>query len=114
MGSPISPIFAKFFMQKLEDTLVPTSGLSLYVWSRYVDDIFTIVKTQDLDEILNSLNEFNPSISFTHEKINQNEIAFLDVLITTKEDFSLGVTVYRKKTDTSILLRIIPCTIRSQ
>ena len=38
MGSPISPIFAEFFMQKLEETLVPKFGLSLYAWSRYVDD----------------------------------------------------------------------------
>ena len=36
-------------------------------WRRYVDDTFTVVKKGKLDDIITTLNEFHPNISFTHE-----------------------------------------------
>jgi len=100
MSSPISPIFAEFFMQNLEVTIIPTSGHSLYSWWRYVDEVFSIAKSKDVDVILTALNNFNPSINFTYELMENNELSFLDTRITIKNNFSLSFSVYRKKTHT--------------
>ena len=61
MGNPISLIFAKFFMQKLEETVVSSLQSSLYSWWRYVDDVFTIAKIQHIDKIQTTLNNFHPT-----------------------------------------------------
>jgi len=98
MRSPISPIFAEFFMQKLEETLIPTLNLSLYAWWRYVDDVFTIAKIKDIDKIKTTLNSFHPAIKFTHEIMENNRIAFLDTQLTIKDSFTFGFSIYRKKT----------------
>ena len=97
MGSPISPIFAEFFMQKLEGNLIPTLNSSLHAWWEYVDDVFTIAKIKDVDKIETTLNNFHPSIKFTHEIMENNRIAFLDAQLTIKDNFTFGFSIYRKK-----------------
>ena len=100
MGSPISPIFLEFFMQKLETSIIPTLENSLYSWWRYFDDVFSIAKIKDINLIMRALKYYNPNISFTYELMENNQISFLDALITVKSDFSLGFSVFRKKTHT--------------
>jgi hypothetical protein len=41
MGSPISPIFAELFLQKLENNLIKNNR-NIIVWRRYVDDVSTL------------------------------------------------------------------------
>ena len=49
---------------------------------RYVDDIFTVMKTHDdFDAILVNLNSLVPSINFTVEKEQSNMLSFLDVTV---------------------------------
>jgi len=43
MGSPLSPVFAEFFMQKFEESIVPSQS-SIQFWKRYVGDILCILK----------------------------------------------------------------------
>jgi len=62
MGSLISPIFAEFCMQKLEETVIPTLGNIVYSWWRYVDDTFGVVKINAIDDVLEKSNNFHPSI----------------------------------------------------
>ena len=63
MGSPISPIFAEFFMQKLEFRIINTMT-SIKFWYRYVDNVYSMVSTKDMHKILAKLNDFNQTISF--------------------------------------------------
>ena len=81
MGSPLGPVLANIFMVLLEETLVPALSQKMPVWLRYVDDTFTLIAKNELDNVLSVLNSFHQSITFTYEKEMSNEIAFLDVMI---------------------------------
>ena len=50
-----------------------------------------------MNEFFNILNTAHNSISFTMEKENNNEFAFLDVQVKREENIFLTI-VYRKKT----------------
>ena len=70
------------------------------VWFRYVDDTFTVLPQNRIDEFTNYLNSQNRSIQFTIEGEENRKLAFLDTCIERREDGSLKVTVYRKPTHT--------------
>ncbi|XP_054718629.1 uncharacterized protein LOC129228027 [Uloborus diversus] len=72
------------------------------VWFRYVDDTSAVWRhgEEDLQLFLQHLNSIHPSIQFTMEKESNNQLPFFDVLVTKKEDGTLGHQVYRKPTHT--------------
>jgi uncharacterized small protein (DUF1192 family) len=49
--------------------------------TRYVDDMLIISKKTCKKRILNVLNKFDPDISFTHENMDNFELAYLDTKI---------------------------------
>jgi predicted GIY-YIG superfamily endonuclease len=104
MGSPLSPIFADFFMQHLEKSVIPLNP-SIKLWVRYVDDVFAKIKKGEQQNILIELNSFHHSIQFTLEEEMNNELAFLDVLIYRHPNGHLGHKVYRKPTHTDEYLK---------
>ena len=104
MGSPLGPVLANVFMVHLEETIVPKLEDSMPEWKRYVDDTFTVVKKGKLDEIIATLNNFHPNISFTHEIEEERKMAFLDVSIMKEESGSVQTGVYRKATNNSIYI----------
>ena len=109
MGTPLAAIFAEVFMAHFEQTHLPglfeMSGSLLLAWRRYVDDTFTIFKSDaDEDEIRLLLNTFHPCIRFTTESEINSTIAFLDVLVK-RHEHGLATTVYRKKTATKLMLK---------
>ncbi|CAK9810876.1 hypothetical protein ANTPLA_LOCUS6713 [Anthophora plagiata] len=102
MGSPISPVIADLYMEHLEERISKEAPLQPSTWLRYVDDTF-IVWTHGhntLPTFLNFLNSLHPKIQFTMETETNGQLPFLDVLITKKQDGSLGHQVYRKPTHT--------------
>ena len=64
-----------------------------------VDDSFCIIKRNAVDSFHNTLNSIDQHISFTIEEENNNQIAFLDALVSRKDN-ALIVDVYRKPTHT--------------
>ena len=60
----------------------------------------------DFKECLSSVH---PRVKFTHEEEENNKIAFLDVLIERHEDGSLSTSLYRKPTNTNVLIRPESC-----
>ena len=103
MGSPLGPVLANIFMAELEETLVPTLNGKMKLWRRYVDDTFTIIKSEEIENVLTVLNSFHQEIEFTHVVENNSCLAFLDVNV---ERFGgdFRTAVYRKETDTSIYI----------
>lgn len=98
MGNSLSPFLANLFMSNLESNLQKESDFPK-IWLRYVDDIFAIIKKNDIDGMLHKLNNKHPKIHFTHEVEQDKCIPFLDMCIHRKGDKSLEVSVYRKPTN---------------
>ncbi|CAK9820318.1 hypothetical protein ANTPLA_LOCUS10552 [Anthophora plagiata] len=102
MGSSISPVIADLYMEHFEECISKEAPLQPSTWLRYVNDT-SIVWTHGhntLPTFLNFLNSLHPKIQFTMETETNGQPPFLDVLITTKQDGSLGHQVYRKPTHT--------------
>ena len=99
MGSPVSPIVANLFMAKLENRALTTFASPPKVWLRYVDDVFSIVLKQTVDNLLRHLNEQHSSIAFTVEREQNNHLPFMDVAVL-RHGNKLLTEVYRKPTHT--------------
>ena len=104
MGSPLGPVIANIFMAELEEQLVPTLGEKMSIWLRFVDDTFTLIKEKDIVNVLNTMNDFHPSINFTYEVETEKNLPFLDVNITRTSDGSFKTSVYRKSTASNIYM----------
>ena len=104
MGSPLGPLFANVFMDRLEnENMEQLKNLGLVFWKRYVDDTFSIIKTDNAQKVLDFLNSIHPNIKFTTELEQNNCIPFLDVLVKKKLG-RLHTEMYRKPTFTGTYL----------
>lgn len=99
MGNPLSPAIAEFFMAKLENILKSRKKLPR-IWLRYVDDIFSIVKKSEIQEILDLLNSLSVSINFSHEMEVDGKIPFLDLMLSRNVDGTIRIGIYHKPTST--------------
>ncbi|XP_021959716.1 uncharacterized protein LOC110855615 [Folsomia candida] len=99
MGSPISPIFAEFCLQELEEQLI-LNNPDIPFYQRFVDDSNGCIQVGKKESILQSLNSFHPSIKFTCETEENCKLPFLYVLISRDEDGAIHRQVYRKLTHT--------------
>ena len=99
MGSPLSPIVANLCMEEIEELAHNQSTLPPKKWFRFVDIIFSIIKRHMLYNFYNLLNSIDSHIKFTIEQELDGKLSFLDTL-TTRNNGSLFINVYRKSTHT--------------
>ena len=78
MGSPVSVVVAEIVMQNIEERALATYKRTLLLWLRYVDDTFTAVHKDEIDDFHEHLNEQNADIQFTKEIEENGKIPFLD------------------------------------
>ncbi|XP_046391554.1 uncharacterized protein LOC124159689 [Ischnura elegans] len=102
IGSPLSPIIANLFMEKLEEKALRTYEKPPKMFLRYVDDTSVVWPhgKSELNNFLRHLNIQNSSIKFTMEIDENGRLPFLDVLVSKKQNGRLGHSVYRKPTHT--------------
>ncbi|XP_076299355.1 uncharacterized protein LOC143218195 [Lasioglossum baleicum] len=81
MGSPISPLIANLVMEKLEQDSISKLPFELVFYKRYVDDVITCLKPQQLQTVLDTFNSFHDRIQFTHEIENDSCLSFLGVSV---------------------------------
>ncbi|XP_068735283.1 uncharacterized protein [Montipora capricornis] len=96
MGSPVSAVVANLCMEAIEEMAINTSEVQPKVWKRYVDDSFCIIKRDAVNSFHTTLNSIDPHISFTIEEESDQQIGFLDTLVSRKDN-TITIDVYRKK-----------------
>ena len=94
MGSPVSAVIANLYTEDFEEQALTSTPCMPKIWKRYVDDTFTILSRDKVD------NSQQPTIHFTMETETNNTIPFLDTLVTRDLDGYLSTSVYRKPTHT--------------
>ena len=82
MGSPVSVVVAEIVMQNIEEQALATYTRTVPLWLRYVDDTFTAVHKDGIDDFHEHLNRQNADIQFTKEIEENGKIPFLDCLVT--------------------------------
>ena len=88
MGSPLGPVLVNLFMGYHEQKRLQSFEESaLILYRRYMDDICLFNSKSNTDKS-NSvfLNQRHRKIKFTIEKQNENQLSFLDLLITCNGD----------------------------
>jgi len=100
MGSPVSAVIVNFYMEIFEEQAIESAPCKPKIWKCYVDDTFTILDQDRVDEFLQHLNSQQPSIHFTIEIENNSKTAFLDTSVYREPDGRLTTSVYRKPTHT--------------
>ena len=100
MGSPFSAFIANLYMENFEEQAITTSSYEPRISKRYVDDTFTILDRENVDDLLLHLNNQQPSIRFTMETEKDNKLAFLDIAVLREPDGRLSTSVYRRPTHT--------------
>ena len=87
---------------------MPSVGSATYtrtipLWLCHVDDTFTAIHKDGIDDFHEHLNRQNADIQFTKEIEENGKIPFLDCLVT-RDNNKLQTTIYRKPTHTDRLL----------
>ena len=103
--STITGIYVKSHKTNIKQTnsSVLTKPCATHTILRYVDDTFTAVHKDEIDDFYNHLNEQNADIQFTKEIEENGKLPFLDCLVS-RDNNELRTTVYRKPTHTDRLL----------
>ncbi|CAM4873605.1 unnamed protein product [Rotaria socialis] len=107
MGSPLTPILANLWLQKIEQKLNKFSKNRPVIWLRYVDDIFCLFDISEIKvlEFHSKINKWHKNLKFTIAMEPDNTIPFLDVLVTIDDVHNqLTTSLYRKPTHTGLYL----------
>ncbi|CAH3042496.1 unnamed protein product [Porites lobata] len=105
MGTKMAVAFANIFMSAVETEILNLSKTKPLEWKRYIDDIFSLWKTdrKEIDEFIALANRHHLSIKFTAE-ISDKEINFLDTTVYKGERFHtqgiLDIRIHFKPTET--------------
>ena len=98
MGSPLSPVLANVYMEYFKVMALRSISLKPSMWLRYVDDTFLFWPHQEyVQALIDDVNSIHSSIQFTMEKEQDNKLSFLDVFITSTDQW-FSASVYQKPT----------------
>lgn len=109
MGSCLSPLFSKVYLQHIEHKIVEHFKKHFLVkgYFRYVDDTLLILEPTsthvELENEMEQLNSLDNHIKFTYESEMDNKINFLDITIE-KIGGKLDFSIYRKPTTSSCII----------
>ena len=100
MGSQVSAVIAELLLQEIEKKAIESSPVKPKWWRRYMDDVNTCLKKQDIETFHNQINSIDRHIQFTIEMPSLGErgatISFLDASCTALPNGSIEVAVHRK------------------
>ena len=99
MGSKLSPGLANIFCSLFETEIIEpeiTSGKILH-YSRYVDDIFCILRKEEKNNLLEKLNNFDTELYFTMNTMINSKLTFLDTSVVLNNN-KIHLEMFRKPT----------------
>ncbi|XP_066929990.1 uncharacterized protein [Clytia hemisphaerica] len=99
MGSPPAPYLANGWLSQFDGKIKGEAQ----IFGRYMDDILRNIKTNQIENKLNEINEFHPNLKFTCEREDKGSIPFLDMKIIHSGN-ELTSTWYTKNTDTGLTM----------
>nr|VZI50055.1 unnamed protein product [Spirometra erinaceieuropaei] len=102
MGSPILGLIAEAVLQRLES--LDFQHHKPKFWARYVDATFVVIDRDQLLTFKERLNAVFLDVQFMMEEEENNQLAFLDVLVYRKDCGGLKTKVFRKATNTKQVL----------
>ena len=100
MGNPVSAVIANLYMKIFEEQAIESAPCRPKIWKRYVDDTFTTLDRDKVDDILQHLNSQQPSIRLITETESNSKIAFLNTSVCWEPDRRLTSSVHRMPTHT--------------
>ena len=105
MGNNLSPILAIIYMDFIENFFLASQNTDhITSWLRYIDDIFVICNSP-LSDILYAANSVSTDIKFTAESFIDNQLSFLDTVVSYDPDTSSFTTkLFIKSTHSNSIL----------
>ena len=100
MGTRMAPSYTNLFMANLEQRLLTWTTRRPHVWWRFIDDIFAIWQhgQESLQNFLQQINSFHPTIRFTSE----NTYHFWIPQLSWMEGLSIQIYIQSQPTPTNI------------
>ena len=90
MGSPISPIVSKLYMEDFEINTIRSAEHTPRMGRRYVDDTFVVQKVSDKESFLELFNSIDPCIQFTVDNTRADgSMPVCDTLVMPEPDRDL-------------------------
>ena len=80
MGSLVSPVIANIYMEYFESLAIPTSPTLIKWWFRYVDDVHSATRKDQVSQLQDHLNSIDPHIKLTTDLLGTDGLPFLDTL----------------------------------
>ena len=98
MGNNLAPTLAIIYMNELDSQILNIYNGSIFL-KRYIDDIFMVWMSNMIaqEELISTVNNLNTAIKFTIEMPNDNQMPFLDTLVSfDRETKAFSTTLYVK------------------
>lgn len=106
MGNPLSPTIADIVLDTLLDDAtkeLQSKNIEIKCLTKYVDDLFGIIKKTEELTILKTLNTYHNRIKFTIEKEENGQIPYLDINIVNDGN-KIITNWYRKSTSSGRMI----------
>lgn len=105
MGSSVSGILAILFMNSIENQAL-TTFTEISCYSRYVDDIFVLVRDRAASEqLLQTMNAVHPNIQFEIElPSTENSLSLLDLTVTVGPQGESNFEFYKKPARSEVFM----------
>nr|VZI50347.1 unnamed protein product [Spirometra erinaceieuropaei] len=102
IGSPILEFIAEVVLQRLESLVFQHHRPKF--WARSVDDTFVVIEWDQVLTFKGRLSSVFPNKKLTMKEEENNQLAFLDILVCRKDCGGLKTKVFRKATKTTQIL----------
>ncbi|XP_044753689.1 uncharacterized protein LOC123313059 [Coccinella septempunctata] len=98
MGTDSSSIFAEMVVDDILDRAFSLLCYTPLMTKKYVDDLFCILRADQLGNIIRVLNDQNIHINFTHEVETNSTLPYLDLQLIRNDDNTISTDWYQKPT----------------